>query len=525
MNKTDILEKNKLIFDKIKLIFDKIVYGIEFIISVLLMINIFKIIVAKSYSGYFPLLNMILAVILAIALIGTIVYVIKKNKDRVEKVFLGFAIPIAIGYGIFMLPFNVPDEGTHFNKAYDLSLGNIAIKVDENKESRITILSELENYSSKRIPTYQSVLNELSKETNYNEKEQIISAAQGYSPFLYVGDVVGIIIIRALHLNIFYGLYVGRMINIIICLILGYFAIKKIPIGKIMLSIYLCMPMMMQQTASCSCDAILNAVLVFFICHLLYMVFKKDALNKRDKIELYVLTAFVAMFKYVYILLAGIVFIALITKKEERKDYIKTIAIMILIGSVFLIGWYLYSGRNTAVPEVFKEYYKITNINPEQQVEFIKSNPMKAVIIFFGEYVRYGIDYIYGAVGSQLGWLDINVNQLIIFTYLLILVIATISEKSEFELSTISKVWILAIIFAISALVNITMLIDWTPVGMNRICGVQGRYFTPILLLPLLCLIKKDSNWKVNNLNQKMIIISSVLNICTLIQVVYNYIW
>ena len=112
----------------------------------------------------------------------------------------------------------------------------------------------------------------------------------------------------------------------------------------------------------------------------------------------------------------------------------------------------------------------------------------------------------------------------IITSYIIILILSAISEKSKYQFSTKSKIWIIAILLTISALLKISMYIYFTPVGLERICGVQGRYYTPILILALLCLIKKDNNWEIKNVNQKMMAISMILNIATLLTVFRNYV-
>ena len=112
----------------------------------------------------------------------------------------------------------------------------------------------------------------------------------------------------------------------------------------------------------------------------------------------------------------------------------------------------------------------------------------------------------------------------IITSYIIILILSAISEKSKYQFSTKSKIWIIAILLTISALLKISMYIYFTPVRLERICGVQGRYYTPILILALLCLIKKDNNWEIKNVNQKMMAISMILNIATLLTVFRNYV-
>lgn len=500
-----------------------LVYLSEFSLSIIFSVLSFQILYSKQYIGYYPLDKIIFATFIGFAIIGIIIYVCKNNKGIIEKMFISFAIPISIGYAIFILPLNVPDEGTHILRAYDVSIGNIFTQIDKEGNSSSTLIKALENYSYMRFQNYQDVIGEISQSTNYDEQIQRVCAAQGNSPILYIGTACGFIISRIFNVNAIIAIYIARLFNVFIFLIFGYFSIKKIPFGKLLLAVYLCMPMMIQQAASCSADAILNAVIIYYIAHLIYMIFKDDAINKKDKIILYVLTALVAMFKFVYIVIAGIFFIILSKNKENKKEKIKSIAIMILIGSIFSLGWMTFSFRYKSQPESFIQYNKIANVDSSRQIGFIKENPIKFIKTFIMEYLKYGLDYIYGAVGTPLGWINVNINTGIIALFILVLIISAISENSIYDFSTKSKLWIIAILFVISALIFGSMYVAFTPVGLDRICGVQGRYFTPILVLLPIILIKKNNYWKIKNVNEKLLVFSLILNMLTLVQIFEFY--
>ena len=442
---------------------------------------------------------------------------------KIEVIFLAIAIPLSLCYAIFMLPLNVPDEGSHFSRAYDISQGNIFTQIDDNGESFSLVLKEIEDDSCTRFESYEDVHKELSKKTNYDEKVKKVCAAQANSPLLYIGTSVAIKTCEILNINIFFALYLGRIFNVIIYLILGYLTIRKIPFGKILMAIYLCMPMMLQQAASCSSDSILNATLIYYISHLIYIVFKEKEINRKDKVILYIFTALISTFKYIYILVAGILFIKAFDKKQDKKEVIKTIIITILIGAICSIGWFIYSTTLTSQSEAFIEYFESENIDTLKQIAYIKENPLHLIVTFAKEYIVYEQGYILEAVGSKLGWLNVNVNIGIIVTYIIILIIVAISEENKYGFSNKSKIWILTIILAISIILKMVMYITWTPVGEGRIWGLQGRYYTPILFLLILCLIKKDTNMKVKNLNKKMITISFVLNTLTLLTIIKNY--
>lgn len=387
-----------------------------------------------------------------------------------------------------------------------------------------TIPKKLETCTCLYFNSYNDIYREINQNTDYDDEIQIKCNAQGNSFLLYLFPTISIVLCRLFDINILYAMYLGRILNLLFFLVVIYFAVKKIPFGKLILTILCFFPMMMQQVASCSADAILIASLIYYIVHLIYMIFKEEKINIKDKVILYILTALIAMFKYIYILVAGILFLVLFKNKEDRKENIKTIIIMIVIGSIFMIGWYGFNLRYDATPDHIKEYYKTSNIDSVGQIQFIKEHPIKTCEIIAKQFIIYGVDTLYSSIGLFLGWLNVELNSGISLGFILLILLAVVSEKNRYDFSLKSKFWIMLIYFGCSNFVKLGMYIFSTPVGNTVICGIQGRYYTPILLLPILCLIKKDNNFEVKYLYEKVIIISVLLNIFAILYVMKNYI-
>lgn len=154
---------------------------------------------------------------------------------------------------------------------------------------------------------------------------------------------------------------------------------------------------------------------------------------------------------------------------------------------------------------------------------YVKNHFFETIFVFAKEYYTKGWDYLLESVGSRLAWLNIHVNTGAIVTYIIILIFACISEESKFEFSKKAKLWICSIIFVISLMVFGTMYITFTMVGLDSILGIQGRYFTPILILLYLCLVKKNNHLKIENRLEKFMIISFIINIIALARVVAWY--
>jgi uncharacterized membrane protein len=269
---------------------------------------------------------------------------------------------------------------------------------------------------------------------------------------------------------------------------------------------------------------VLNAVLIYYIVHLIYLVYKEEKINLKDKIILFILTILIAMFKYIYILVAGILFLNLFKKKDERKEWKKTIAIMICLGSVFMIGWFVFNLRFDSTSDNIKEYYTAIGIDSTSQIQYIKEHPARFVKVILRQFIIFGTDSLYSAIGSHLGWLNVEINSGVILGFFVLTLYAVVSEENNYEFNTKSKIWILLIYVAISTLIKLGMYLYSTPVGNDMVCGVQGRYYTPILILPILCLIKKDKNYKVKYLYEKVIVVSLFLSMFTIYCVIRNYI-
>lgn len=81
----------------------------------------------------FSIVSLILIVVFGYIFCVYFYYVFKRMKDRIDLLFVLFMIPIGISFMFVMLPDYVPDEQSHFQRAYLIS--NLNIKtIKEIKE-------------------------------------------------------------------------------------------------------------------------------------------------------------------------------------------------------------------------------------------------------------------------------------------------------------------------------------------------------------------------------------------------------
>lgn len=510
--------------DNIKKCLYKIRYITEFICVLIFVFFLVKTIYTKAYYGYFHKLYLLCSIICFAILLINIIYNFKKSNKKIEKIFLSIAIPLGLLYLSFMIPGHVPDETTHFYKAYDISKGNLTINIDENGQSYIEVPKDLSLYNHTQITNYKEFVEIGERKTDYSDTEKVISTAQGNSFIMYIFSAVAFFIARVLNINIVYGILLGRLFNFIFFLILSYLGIKKISIGKLVYGIYLLMPMNLQQVTSNSPDAIINSVVLYYIAYSVYMIFKKEKLTKKEIITYVISTAIVGILKMVYILIAGVGFLLVKRNDIKLKNKILIIACTILIGGIATIGTYISSTMYTSVPETTTNYNEEFNVDSQKQIEKIKEEPAHVVRAFIYDWYNMQKDYMFMAIGSQLGWLEIKPPETIIVLYLILLIISVFAEKNEEDFNWKEKIWLLLIFIGVTFLVEIAMYTSFTPVGAEFVGGIQGRYYIPIYIIILLCLIKKHNHIKFNSPEKNFLIASSVLNIFIIIEILKYFV-
>ena len=92
--------------------------------------------------------------------------------------------------------------------------------------------------------------------------------------------------------------------------------------------------------------------------------------------------------------------------------------------------------------------------------------------------------YLESIVGKQLGWIEINISGVVVIAFLVIFLLSMLKVRGEKQFVTPGQKWWISIVCCLSVgMILMGMLLTWTPFGHVSIEGVQGRYFTPLLLL------------------------------------------
>lgn len=504
----EILKKRCLAF------LNKCRYPIEFIVFIILSIQLFKFITIKSYQGYWSKNILIGIILLGLLAVFILIYNCIKDKKNIEKIFLNFAIPIGIFFITFMLPTYTPDACSHIWKSYEVSEGIFFTKIDENGESKTKVPEALSIYRENILTKYNILEEAMQNDASYDydKKVQEDSPSKEYCFVFYIGYAIGFFIARIIGLNLFYAIYLAKIVNFIFFLILAYWSIKKIPFGKILLSTYLMIPMMMQQATAVSVDSIMNAIIILFISYTLNLTFKKSPLIAKEKIIYFMLTSLMGIVKAPYIPIIALGFLIVKRRKDitnKEKIIMAILTIIICLGSYFAISQ-INSGYIT---EFHKSYLEENGVNSKEQINSIISNPFNYLKILLNNFIVNGDYYIYSSIGDYMGWLSIRAPAHYSIMYILLLIISIFVENNEDTLKISEKVGVIALTIIMGILVVTGLYIEWTRVGENIVAGVQGRYFLPISILGMLALCLKKNYIKIKNINIIIPLCSFLINL------------
>lgn len=465
----------------------------------------------------------VLFIVIAIIVIVSIL----KNRYEIERLFLMIIVPIGLIYTLLIPPGIVPDEWVHMHSAFSLSSQIMQKETNNQVTMRV---EEYELYSRQiTLPNndyYDYVYNNLFSisENNKYMNIEVDSITLGQI-FAYFPTTLGVTVARLLNFGGVTTAYVGRLFNFIYYTIVTYFALKKIPFGKLLLFAVTMLPMTCHQMFSLSYDAVLNATSFFCIAYGMFFVYQSDKVEKKD-IVLYSLGGLILLTvkgsAYAFILVIPILAKYFNPNGYEIAKKTKIIIFAIVITCIVLLNFrsFISTGTTSSLGTVSGENLVPWSGTPSYTLSSLLTDIPGTIMLFINTFIEKGVWYINTAIGSELGWLNILMPTWTINVWIGLLIISSFSEKSNNEVFTYEhKLLYFLIAAAVILVVMLAMALAWTPAGYQWIEGVQGRYYIPIIYLLLIWL----QNTKIYLHDKIVKIVTIIIPIMAMISI-YNLI-
>lgn len=461
----------------------------------------------------------------------SLIMLIFKGSLPLEKYFVIFGLMLGIGYMLIMPINQIPDEHAHFETVYRYS--NKILRIEDTVDTSTSYMRECDAYfhnigSKASSDLYNESIDILMNDHNDDLVEVGMRDVNNFF-IVYLPAAITISIARILSVNPIILYMLGRLTNLIIYIILGYWALKKIPIIKSAFFVVLMFPMVLHQAASYSADSILNSICFLFISYVLYILYE-DKIEKKDIYIGIALAALIAPSKVVYFPMLGMILFIIKDKYKNTSKHRRILLVCIGVCIMTMLVQNMQIFKNIIFPPVN------SNGSAEKilydgtigySIKYVIKYPLQTIQVFLKTLEVNGNWYINTMIGSSLGWLNININLLLIFLFKILFIGACLNNKDAKDEITYfnwkQKSFILILIMSVIALIELALFVSWTHLGNPVIEGIQGRYFIP--LLPLVAILFRNQNLKFEkNMNTFIVYSAVILQAAVLVNLFNNII-
>lgn len=481
---------------------------------------------SAEYGNVFFLKKMFAILCLLLLIFASMLYAICFVwQPSIEKSFIAAALIMGIIISMVIGLDTVPDEPSHIDTAYAVS--NELMGIEESakpgyiykRACDVDMAAEekqsLNAYSYERL--YQQLFTRAEDETLVEcaARNNLSNAGRAY----YLPQALGITVGRLLGLGMMPTMMLGRLFSLICYVLITYFALKKLPIGKLSLFLIGILPITLQQAASFSYDGMINAIAFLYVSYCLYLIYGEECPNGFDMLILVITGCMMANVKgAVYVALCLLPLAAVFVRKDmvSRQKWIMAALTGVMLFAfagkrfVSILGWFTVEQGTATGGAASTEVYTFG---------YLLKHPLSFIGMFVNTFYKQGDSYLRNLLGGNLGWREVNINWAVIFGFLLVILLSCIMSGQEKRVGIRDKICFGGISLAAFFCVELSMLLVWTPITYNYITGVQGRYFIPFFLLILLVLRNSFVSLK-RNIDRELIFAAGMLDIVTVLQVI-----
>jgi uncharacterized membrane protein len=412
-----------------------------------------------------------------------------------ERVFLFLSVFCGFLMVFLTPPFQVPDEYAHFYRSYELSQGNLDIKIanmpksvmDFTRSVSANIPFHEENKQSKK-----ALLAELSRPFQAQPVEPIdITNLYVYSPVTYIPQAIGILIGRLLQLPPLLILYLGRLTNLAVWITLVYLAIRLTPLHPRLFAALALMPMALFLAASLSVDAATIAIGFLWLALVFRLAYNRNRpIQIGDWLALGAAGILLALCKSVYVILILAVFLIPYRRKLTWKaDLVVAVLVLIaagLAGFLWLQATVNYTGLQDA------DQYHMPTVT---DLSAYLANPAQIFQVFWNSFARDFHTVIRTMVGV-FGWLDTPMPAWVHKSYLWgLILIAFLEGVPNISFRFLEKLGFALVTVAGYVFILVATFDPQTDIPRGYIYPfTQGRYLIPFS--PFFFLLFSQKRWK-----------------------------
>lgn len=421
---------------------------------------------------------------------------IDKNRKNIDKIYLVSVLVLSIAYMFIFLPHVVPDEPHHYFQAFGLS-NYFTFNFEQAKTDYAVIRQSDADWYNSIFSAQQNAdyFYNIKESFSFFSKNNDLTVFEAYTvtgnsnaPFGYIFSALGIALARLFRFSPIITFYFGRIFNIVAYALMTWWAIKRIPYGKMAIFVISTLPMSLHLIASYSYDSQIIAFVMMFVAQVLYMREKDGFVTIKDIVVCFLFAMLVAPSKLVYLPVILLVFII----PKEKFNFSSKKVFLIKTGIVFVSFIFLLLLQIKG----FESSATSTELwwanEPTRSLSWVLKNPIETLKIYVRTLFVRGEFYFNTLVGSHLGWFQISIPTYAYIPFYFFIIYAFMARDNEIcHINFANKLWIFILSILSVVLIFSSLFLAWTPISYDTIAGVQGRYFIPLLIVAFLIIRNK----------------------------------
>jgi len=296
--------------------------------------------------------------------------------------------------------------------------------------------------------------------------------------------------------------HVCRFASLLSYLVLVWLAIRLMPFGKWILLVLAVSPMALFQATTISPDAISNGLGFLFIAGCIWLTESKE-INWREcgSLVFLIFLLFLAKPNLVPLILLPILLIRP-ARFAKNGTYPFLLAMTVILFIVEIAGWNIIASRNL-------DSVLANEANLTAQVRYILGAPLIFLQTVIKDLITNGLVYFQGWINGY-GYYYWTPPQLASFFFLLSLGSVILIDSAPHQVNKNFRIAFILTFVAGYIATIVSLYVTFTPVDADKVLGVQGRYFIPLVLPLVLALsslssIRKEAipshNWIVGFLS------------------------
>lgn len=419
----------------------------------------------------------------------------KKIYKKLEWLFVVYALIFGLLLIFYAQPVkNSWDEQIHFGNAYSLAFGR---NVEWTEAAELTKNGETVTCNTKaEFAELRAYLNEKNDTVVYTEqKESLIPA---YSSLAYIPQAIFINIASILKTSFSVLYALGKIGNLLIYILVMFWAIKLAKRKKLFLIFVALMPTPLFLAASYTYDTIVFGFITL-ACVLWANELYNESINIRKIIGMVLLFAIGCFSKAVYIPMILIMLILPIASTKKKKDKIIVWTMILCITCLVMLTFVLPTLTSTMAGDLsFGGDSRGGATSVVGQLVSMVKHPMASIklmvksIFELDNFRNLGYpeadNYFFGNLMflnfANLGILTDKWScVIIVLAGMLLLTPDQQNIRYERKLSIMDKIIIAIAVIGTIGFIWLALYLSFTPVGETHISGVQARYYLPLLYL------------------------------------------